>query len=123
MARSSRRPTGAIGEAIKSLAKTRVLLVGIEKYEYLENLDGPSADIGFLEETLTTGPIALYDKKHVKVHPDLTCEKFRSLIIDYAVSRSAIGDILILYFSGHGCVIGGNEFGYGIYISINTVYT
>ena len=112
MARSSRRPTGAIEEAIRSRAKTEVLLVGIEKYQYLKRLDGPSADIGFLEEALTASRISLFDKKRVKAHPDLTCEDFRNLIIDYAVGRSAKGDVLILYFSGHGCVISGNEFGY-----------
>lgn len=112
MARSSRRPTGRIGEAIGSLAKTNVLLVGIEKYQHLTKLNGPSADIGFLEEALTTGPVSLFDKKRVKTHPDLTCEDFRNVIVDYAVGRSASGDVLILYFSGHGCVISGNEFGY-----------
>lgn len=112
MPRSSRRPTGAIAEALRSRSHTEVLLVGIEKYKYLARLDGPSADIGFLEETLTARPVGLFDKKRVRVLPDLTCEEFRRLIIDYAAGRSAKGDVLILYFSGHGCVIGGNEFGY-----------
>jgi hypothetical protein len=58
------------------------LLVRIETYEYLEKLDGPSADFDFLEEPLSAGSIVLCNEKLIKVHPDLTSGKFRSLIID-----------------------------------------
>ena len=33
-------------------------------------------------------------------------------LLDYAENRTAHGDILIFYFSGHGCVIGANDFGF-----------
>lgn len=32
--------------------------------------------------------------------------------MDYVDSRSAHGDILLFYFSGHGCIIGDNNFGF-----------
>jgi hypothetical protein len=112
MPRASRRPTSAIEEAIRSKANTTVLLVGISNYNHLKPLKGPSSDIGFLEELFTTKSVALFDRNRVRAHLDLTCDEFRRLILDYATGCSAKGDVLILYFSGHGCVTRGNEFGF-----------
>lgn len=112
MPRASSRPTDAIEEARHSLANSRVMLVGIGDYDYLTRLDGPHADVGFINDLLTVGGSSIFKANRVASHLDLTCEEFRKVILDYSVGRSAKGDILILYFSGHGCVIRGSEFGY-----------
>lgn len=113
MTRSSSRPVDAIDQARKSHARTTIILVGVGDYAHLEPLDGPSADIGFLQELLTSSDISLFSARRVVCHLDITCEEFRQAILDYSVScSSTVGDILILYFSGHGCVMRGNEFGF-----------
>jgi hypothetical protein len=43
---------------------------------------------------------------------DSTSDDFRSTLIDYAINRTAPNDILILYFSGHGALIGNSDFGF-----------
>jgi hypothetical protein len=55
--------------------------------------------------------VSLYQSKYVSLlNP--TINQFRKTILEYAVSKSARGDILVFYFSGHGTIMGTNEFAF-----------
>lgn len=56
--------------------------------------------------------ISLFDEDKVIELENPSNSRFRKAIADYAQGRSARGDILILYFSGHGCILPSGSFGF-----------
>jgi site-specific DNA-methyltransferase (adenine-specific) len=91
-----------------------VLVVTVGDYKKLARLDGPAQDAKAMEAIFSTNEdLALYAHSSTFLH-NPTVEQLRSALVNYTTSRSARGDILIFYFSGHGAVLGGanNEFGF-----------
>jgi hypothetical protein len=107
-------PAESIQELENNISRTSIILAGVSRYDsqIMRDLDGPSMDLAMMEELIYQGPLALYDKKRVAVLPDPTAEEIRREIIAVADSKSAKGDILLFFFSGHGCVVGNGTFGF-----------
>lgn len=96
-------------------SRVTVIAIGINKYQdrNLRNLKGTYKDIEKIKNLLTkNNKTAIYDPKQFIELRDPDSNKFRQIINEYVLSRSADGDILILYFSGHGVAIGRDDFGF-----------
>src|SRR5258705_12278860 len=96
-------------------SRVTIIAVGINKYQddHLENLRGAHKDVEKMKKIFTRHrKTALYNSKQFIELRDPTSAEFKEKINDYVLSRSADGDILILYFSGHGVAIGRDDFGF-----------
>jgi hypothetical protein len=96
-------------------SRVTIMAIGINKYKdpYLRNLKGPYKDIDRLRNTLTKNrKTAIYNPKQFIELRDPDAQEFRERINRFVLDRSADGDILILYFSGHGVAIGRDDFGF-----------
>jgi hypothetical protein len=105
-------PQDAVEEAISNLQRTSVILAGISAYDHLPELQGPSADMEMMHSLFLEDDISLYDPSRVIELENPTADNFRSTIVNFAQGRSARGDILVLYFTGHGCALGPGGFGF-----------
>lgn len=96
-----------------NLQRTTVLLVGGSSYSDLTDLNGPSVDMESMYKLFVDDhDVALYNSSQVIELENPTSNAFRNAITKYARGRSAGGDILILYFSGHGCTLPSSSFGF-----------
>lgn len=102
----------SIDTAKKNIGKITILAIAVSKYEYLESLPGANKDIKLIRNVFLNKERSLYKHSQFKELLNPTNQEVRDEILDYAYSRSAHGDILIFYFSGHGCVVGTNNFGF-----------
>lgn len=103
----------SIEEARRNLSRTTVLAVGVHRYRHLPPLPGAAKDLQLIAKLFVEDPYhAVYEKRHFTSLSNPTVEKVRSAITDYIRSRSAHGDILIFYFSGHGTVVGTSNFAF-----------
>lgn len=94
-----------------NISLTSVIAVSVSDYANMKKLPGSKKDMEMVEELFCkNGDLSLY-KKNFKKLIDPSTEELRREIVNYSKSRSARGDILIFYFSGHGTVI-GNEFAF-----------
>jgi hypothetical protein len=97
----------------KLISRVTVLAIGVEKYQNLKPLKGPSKDIQNLRHLLLTSPeTAIFKKPQYIEVINPTSEELRTKVNQYVQNRSANGDILIFYFSGHGMPVGRNDFGF-----------
>lgn len=102
-----------IDQALANLDRTAVILSGVSEYDQLPNLNGPPSDMEMVADIFLHEPgISLFEKGRVKELENPDSDQFRAAIANYAQGRSARGDILILYFTGHGCVLPGGSFGF-----------
>jgi site-specific DNA-methyltransferase (adenine-specific) len=94
------------------VGRVHILLVGVSQYENssLPRLAGPPEDLKRMEEVLLSPKLGLYTAKTVTVLAEATVDEVRRTLIEYANGRSAKGDILLFYFSGHGTVVPGTDF-------------
>ena len=95
----------------------RVQVIGAAVWDYeekgLRGLRGPKKDAAMVREMfLCSSPMGLYDNHAVTILENPTAEALRRELINYVQGRSAKGDILVFYYSGHGMVLGNNEFGF-----------
>ena len=95
-----------------NIARTSVIAVAVSDYQYLHSLPGAGQDITLAEGIFSTDPRVSLFASRVQSLRNPTAAEFRNTILDYTLSRSARGDILILYFSGHGAVLGANAFAF-----------
>ncbi|HLB50041.1 MAG TPA: caspase family protein [Anaerolineales bacterium] len=103
----------SIEKARQNLERTTVISVTVSKHLYLTSLPGVSKDRGIIRQLFVDRQnFGIYDKNQFIELADPTLDVVRSRLIQYMDSRSARGDILIFYFSGHGCVVGANDFGF-----------
>jgi len=96
-------------------SRVTVIAIGVNKYQdqRLRNLNGAHKDIEKLRILLTKNKkTAIFDLKQFLELRDPDSNEFRQTINEYVLSRSVDGDILILYFSGHGVAIGRDDFGF-----------
>ncbi len=92
-----------------------IIAVGVDTYSdpTLRNLDGPKKDIKAIRRLLVEDKrTALFKQKQFFSIINPTSEILRTQIDQYADARSANGDVLIFYFSGHGVSIGSDDFGF-----------
>ena len=95
-----------------NISRTTVLAVAVSEYSSLRKLPGTKHDLNMIEEIFQNdSKVALY-KQNFRLLSNPTVNQFRKAISEYALSRSARGDILIFYFSGHGTVLGANDFAF-----------
>jgi hypothetical protein len=95
-----------------SAGRVTILAVGVSQYVSLDNLRGPRADLVGVEWLFTDPNIGLYDKSDVNVFENPTSQQIREWLLKYVCERTAVGDILVFYFSGHGTVVGPGEFAF-----------
>lgn len=97
------------------ISRVTVIAIGVNHYKdnLLEDLQGPENDVDQLRHLLVeNSKTALYSLDKFKALYNPTANEFRELINRYTMDRSASGDILLLYFSGHGVPIGRDDFGF-----------
>jgi hypothetical protein len=88
-----------------------IIAIGISQYDNLQKLAGPVNDIENITRILTSNEkISIFSKKQFICRTNLTLAEIQQIIIDYAHNRSATGDKLLFYFSGHGAVVNASEF-------------
>lgn len=103
----------SIEKARQNLGRTTVMSVTVSKYQHLNPLPGVCVDRDTIKQLFTDKRhLGVYDKSQFIELKDPTLDVVRSSLVEYVYSRSARGDILIFYFSGHGCVVGANDFGF-----------
>lgn len=102
----------SIDIAKSNIGRVTILAIGVSKYENLKPLVGPSKDLKLIRNIFSGRERSLYKHSQLIELLNPTAQTVRDTIIEYSYSRSAHGDILIFYFSGHGCVLGTNNFGF-----------
>jgi hypothetical protein len=96
-------------------SRVNVLSVGVDLYSdyYFRQLHGVEQDLENIRNLFVgNSALALYDETRFIELYNPTSQNLRCAVNDFVISRSADGDILILYFSGHGVSIGRDDFGF-----------
>jgi len=94
------------------IERTSIITITVSSYSSLKSLPGAYQDTRMVKEIFSENPtISLYPTRFKSVF-NPNANLFRKTILDYATSRSARGDILILYYSGHGVIVGTNDFAF-----------
>ncbi len=101
-----------IEKASLNLDRTTVFAIGVSSYAQLSPLPGVSKDMKLIKRLFLDKKTGVYKPSQFFEFVNPTVEAVRSAILKYCYGRSARGDILIFYFSGHGCVIGAGNFGF-----------
>lgn len=93
--------------------RVTVITVGVQNYDYLKKLNGPQKDIDRIHDLLFKNKtIALFNEEKLISLFDCESEKFRQALNEYVQNRSALNDILLLYFSGHGTSLLDGDFAF-----------
>ena len=105
-------PQDLVDEIRENISRTHVFAVSVSDYDHLPYLGGPAQDLELVKNIFAENSSAsIYQARFVSLlNP--TVDVFRETILNFSLGRSARGDILILYFSGHGAVLGNNSFGF-----------
>lgn len=112
MSKTSLVEQSAIDQARQILDRTTIIAVTVSQYSHLPRLPGAGKDLRHIKNALITGDTAIYGQPQFIALENQTVEQARQAVLKYAYSRSAHGDVLMFYFSGHGCIIGDNDFGF-----------
>lgn len=97
------------GPALKSAhgGQVRALLVGIDKYASITQLDGAVADMRDIERALKKSGVPA---GNIKALPDLEATRVAFVgAMEKLVADSASGDLAIISFSGHGMRVPAND--------------
>ena len=89
-----------------------IIVATVWDYEdpLLNGLEGPQKDADLILDVLSNNShIGLFPSEQIEIYQNPTVEQLRNAFVKYAYDRSAKGDILIFYFSGHGAAV-GNDF-------------
>jgi site-specific DNA-methyltransferase (adenine-specific) len=104
---ASARPTPPARSDVRS--KVRIIAVGVSQYDHLKKLTGVRKDLAHIEELFSaSSKLGLYDSAQLLFLRDPTVEELRAQLVEHSVQRSRGGDVLVFYFSGHGCVVGSD---------------
>lgn len=93
-------------------ADVHIIAAGVWNYDHLAALRGPKKDLEAVSDLFQAPEIGLFSKAQIQILENPTVEMLRKAFVDYAMARSAKGDVLVFYFSGHGTSMGNNEFGF-----------
>jgi hypothetical protein len=97
------------------LTRVSIMAVGCSRYDdpALPELPGPENDVGRIRHLLVEdSATALYTAEQFIELLQPTAEQLRTELINYSISRTAPGDILVFYYSGHGVTVGLDDFGF-----------
>lgn len=97
------------------ISRVTILAIGVSEYQddILSRLRGPQQDLDDLRDLLVENPkTAIYQPAQFIELRNPTARELQEAINNYVIGRSAEGDILIFYFSGHGVSIGRDDFGF-----------
>jgi hypothetical protein len=98
---------------LSTISRITIIAVGVENYKHMPQLKGAKRDVENLHKLLVSSEnTALFKDKQFVAKIDPTSSDLREIISAYTHERSALGDILIFYFSGHGVAIGHDDFGF-----------
>jgi len=90
-----------------------ILAFGCNHYENLGNLKGVQSDINRIRDIFCgDNDYALFDEEDFIELFNASSADLRNEIKKYIINRSAEGDVLIIYFGGHGTAIGRDNFGF-----------
>lgn len=113
MPKTSLVEQSSIEKARKNRGRITVLAATVSLYSRLEPLPGAARDLELIKGLfLNDKERTIYGRSRFTALENPTVEEVRNAILSYAHTRSAHGDILIFYFSGHGCVTSTNSFGF-----------
>lgn len=113
MTRPRRVSQDFVDAAMLNVERTHVMIVGVASYQELPHLQGPAMDMEMASEIFVSHPsISLFPEGRVVELENPTTTEFASAIADFVQSRSARGDILILYFTGPGSILPNGSFGF-----------
>jgi hypothetical protein len=113
MTRKKLVPHAFIDELLDNRSRTTVMAACVCAYDELRILEGPSFDLDLMENIfISNKDISIYDEKQFVPLENPTANDFREAILSYVHSLSARGDILLLYFSGHGAVLQNGGFAF-----------
>lgn len=89
------------------------MIIGVAKYDASEftPLEGASVDVQTMQDMLLQTTGGIFPTTAVTSLRDPTGEAVRDEIARYLRKRTARGDILVLHFSGHGCILPDGDFG------------
>lgn len=98
------------------MATDRVSIVSVCVADYrddrLASLSGPRADALSIAAVFTGDGLGLYSSAQVHLLEDPTSTEVRAWLLNYCATRTASGDILLFYFSGHGSIVGPGQFAF-----------
>ena len=98
---------------LTEIDRTQIIAVGVSDYQNLPKLRGPSKDLEAFKKLLVSNrKTALYQEEKFQALENPNTNELRNTLLEYTRSRSARGDILIFYFSGHGYVSGNGDSAY-----------
>jgi len=101
-----------IEEIRENIHRTSVMVVSVSEYEHLPYIGGPAQDLNMVGEIFVDIPeISIYQDRFLALQNPSSYE-FRECLINYSLGRSARGDILILYFAGHGAITRSTNFAF-----------
>lgn len=113
MTRRKKVPQPLIQQVVENLERTSIILAAVSQYQELRPLNGVSFDLDAVEEIfISNDDVSFYKESKPVILENSTSSQFRKEILQYSVDRSARGDILILYFSGHGAVLKDGGFAF-----------
>lgn len=93
--------------------RTTVVAIGTSRYEHLPRLSGPRHDLDRVKKLFCTGrKTSIVSKDRFVTLEDSSSAEIRQWFSDYALSRTAPNDVLIVYFSGHGAVLPDGDFAF-----------
>ncbi len=99
----------------ESTMQVQIIVSAGWKYDdaALPNLHGPQKDVEMVRQLFSNNSsLGMFTQAQINILENPTGQDLRSSLVNYADGRSATGDILIFYFSGHGLTLGGNQFGF-----------
>lgn len=97
-------------ETKEAIPTVTVLAIGVWDYQNIPKLRGPKKDIERLRFLLNEPKYAIYGQRDLIFLENPTGEDIRKRLVDFVHSKSAKGDQLLLYFSGHGCIVDGGTY-------------
>ncbi len=95
------------------LSRITIMAVGVEKYQNMRPLYGPSSDLDRMHKLLVSSlNLSLFKENQFIKLINPSYDEFRRSINTYTMGLSARGDIFVFYFSGHGVALGNSDFGF-----------
>lgn len=113
MTKQSPIERSSIEEVRRNLGRISVIAVGVSRYRYLPPLPGAGQDLKLISRLFVEDRRkSVYAPNQFVALNNPSVEKVRNTVTDFTRSRSARGDMLIFYFSGHGSVVGTSSFAF-----------
>ena len=100
-----------VSEKVNATPGTTAIAAGVSIYDHLTRLRGPELDVGTMREVLCTGATGLMPTEAFVSLENPSASDLREAVTAYTLGRSAAGDVLIFYFSGHALPLPDGDLG------------